>query len=132
MLPICEGCDFFDVCHTQSEHDNTLSQVAYLGKPTRAMLLNFRETFATSIPDIPPPTSSSPSATSLVGTEIEDLHKLLNHFQVAKIEKFEDQLARMNGTTLANLKIAAPRIKASHDKQVMATGMHTRSSSTTH
>eukprot|EP00026_Physarum_polycephalum_P000356 Phypoly_transcript_00356.p1 GENE.Phypoly_transcript_00356~~Phypoly_transcript_00356.p1 ORF type:complete len:1651 (+),score=274.07 Phypoly_transcript_00356:129-5081(+) len=121
MLPVCSGCDFFDVCHTEAEHENTLSQVAYLAKPTRTMLLNFRSSFTSAIPQLPP-LPPSPSKDCLEGTEIEDLHKLLEGFQVQKINKFENQMTILNGPTLANLKIAAPRIEATRYKKVVLTG----------
>lgn len=111
------------MCHTEAERENTLSQVAYLAKPTKDMLLTFRDTFAASLSDLPPLPPLDPPITSLVGTEIEDLHKLLEGFRVRTIDKFENQLAFMNGPTLANLKLAAPRIEATRFKRVLPTGV---------
>jgi hypothetical protein len=50
----------------------------------------------------------------------------LEGFQVRKIGKFENQMAVLNGPTLANLKIAAPRIEAARFKKVVPTGVNSR------
>lgn len=118
MLPICEGCDFFDICHGEAESENNLSQVAYLGKSTRNILRKFRHDF---IGSLPPPSSSD---NARVGTEIEDLHQLIKSMDITKIQKFEGENAIMNGSTLASLKMAAPRIEATRENKVVATGKY--------
>lgn len=119
MMPVCEGCDFHDICHGEAESSNTLSQVAYLPKSTRNVLLKFRSDFASSL-SLPPP---SPSEDSRVGTEIEDLHLLIKALDVEKIQKFEGEKAMMNGPTLASLKMVAPRIEATRSNDVVPTGI---------
>ena len=125
MLPICEGCDFFDVCHSQAENDNTLSQVAYLGKQTRSTLLSFRYSFAANLSVLPPlPPLPYPTSFSKTGTEIEDLHHLLEGFQVWNIERFNPPNTIMNGPILGSLKLAAPCIEAARYQRIVATGTH--------
>jgi hypothetical protein len=105
--------------------DNTLSQIAYLGKQQRRMLLNFRDHFSetlSSLPPLPPPVP--PPAFSTTGTEIEDLHLLLDAMRINQIEKFEGPNSNMNGNVLASLKLASPRIAAIRYQQTLPTGKY--------
>ncbi len=180
MLPICEGCDFFDVCHTQASSENTLSQVSYLGKKDiRRQLLSLRSQLSSEIdqtdpssegrpksppspeqkteadvhlqttsspksspPSTPPREASPPSSPpkyikptrailmdtknikDVQHTEIEDLHILLNKLDVRNTQQFVgEKYGKMNGSALANLKLALPRIEAVHDKVPVPTGL---------